>query len=286
MFVQYRHRHLALLDRVDFGADLDGRDLSRPDDRRIDRSVRLEADRPAAAVLHRVSGGLAVRGAASDGLHRGVFPGHRAARRGLGAGIVPGRSHRGLRLQLPVLGVRLSRRRHAIDHCGPAADAPVLVRDLGQWERRKEACWSSRRWSSTARAFAAVQMEQNKRMATGARHRRSTQVVAAGRSGSAAEDERLPSESPCSASPTASLYGIKTVLPKTSETIELLERSLMKAAKLPAVRRGPRKTHDGGAAEIHRRPPRPFHRLGSRHVAGLRGRRPLLRRLIFCRRDY
>ena len=28
-------------------------------------------------------------------------------------------------------------------------------------------------------------------------------------------------------------YGIKTVLPKTTDTIELLERSLMKAAKLP-----------------------------------------------------
>jgi hypothetical protein len=82
-------------------------------------------------------------------------------------------------------------------------------------------------------------------------------------------------------------YGITTVLPKTGETIELLERSLMKAAKLPEPPGGPQ------ARRLHAAQQDAIDVLRDRSIAWVVGTSLgfeavvlAFAALIFCRRDY
>ncbi|MFZ1933369.1 MAG: hypothetical protein WAU84_06460, partial [Thermoguttaceae bacterium] len=81
-------------------------------------------------------------------------------------------------------------------------------------------------------------------------------------------------------------YGIKTALPKTSDTIELLERSLMKAAKLPQASHPEEKRMMAAQQEI-------IDVLRGRSIAwvvgtslGFEAAVLCFAALIFCRRDY
>jgi hypothetical protein len=134
-------------------------------------------------------------------------------------------------------------------------------------------------------SVTALQMEQNEKMARANAHGR--------RSGPSPTIDKRPAEA--KASDDASFlsvahniaYGIKTVLPKTAETVALLERSLMKAAKLPQPSGGPeeRRMH---AAQIDA-----IDALRNRSIAWVVGTSLgfeavvlCFAALIFCRRDY
>jgi len=82
-------------------------------------------------------------------------------------------------------------------------------------------------------------------------------------------------------------YGIKTVLPKTTDTIELLERSLMKAAQLPQQSGHPQERHMMAAQQ------EVIDTLRGRSIAwvvgtslGFEALVLAFAALIFCRRDY
>jgi hypothetical protein len=83
------------------------------------------------------------------------------------------------------------------------------------------------------------------------------------------------------------VYGVKTVLPKTTDTIDLLQRSLVKAAKLPEQPGGP-ETQRMHAAQIEF-----IDILRGRSIAWIVGTSLgfeafilFWAALIFCRRDY
>ena len=129
-------------------------------------------------------------------------------------------------------------------------------------------------------SVVAVQVEQNQRVARkhGTSHGRRTSPPADQPSAAEMSATDQSGESTALNVAHSIFYGIKTVLPKTSDTIDLLERSLMKAAKLPESGQARRRRMMAAQQEFDRYRSRPFDHLGRRHVAGLRGRRPLLRR--------
>ncbi len=131
---------------------------------------------------------------------------------------------------------------------------------------------------------AALQMEHNENMATAqGRGQRSEPSPPADQPAEA----NAASRSGFWSTAHGVAYGIKTVLPKTAETVALLERSLMKAAKLPEPSGGPEERRMQSAQRDA------IDVLRGRSIAwtvgtslGFEAVVLCFAALIFCRRDY
>jgi ABC-type transport system involved in multi-copper enzyme maturation permease subunit len=132
-------------------------------------------------------------------------------------------------------------------------------------------------------SMTAVQMEQSANMTRAHGHR----VGPAAPADKKPEEEKAADESSVLSVAHNVAYDIKTVLPKTAETVELLERSLMKAAKLPEQPGGPAQRRMRAAQQEM------VDILRGRSIAwvvgtslGFEGVVLCFAALIFCRRDY